>query len=217
MSFRTPGGCISNMIMFCFSSDFPKESIALYHWSRPLSVFNVDSPLTGLPRWCKRKSLGHTQLFATPWIIQSVGFSRPEYWSGEPFPSPGDLPNPGIEPRSPTLQVDSLLAEPPGNTPSSTSPIESTRCCRRLKRRRFDPWVGKISWSRKWQQLRILAWKIPWTDEATVWTGRLQSMCVQGVRHPERLSIYTLLSLNITLCPLMWAFWHPHKGNFNWV
>ena len=39
-------------------------------------------------------------------------FSRPEYWSGEPFPSPGDLPNPGIEPRSPTLQADSLPAEP---------------------------------------------------------------------------------------------------------
>ena len=41
-------------------------------------------------------------------------FSRPEYWSGLPFPSPGDLPNPGIEPRSPALQADSLLAEPPG-------------------------------------------------------------------------------------------------------
>ena len=41
-------------------------------------------------------------------------FSRPEYWSGYPFPSPGDLPNPGIEPRSPTLQVDSLPAEPQG-------------------------------------------------------------------------------------------------------
>ena len=41
-------------------------------------------------------------------------FSRPEYWSGLPFPSPGDLPNPGIEPRSPTLQVDSLPAESQG-------------------------------------------------------------------------------------------------------
>ena len=42
------------------------------------------------------------------------GFFRPEYWSGEPFPSSGDLPNPGIEPRSPALQKDSLPAEPPG-------------------------------------------------------------------------------------------------------
>ena len=40
-------------------------------------------------------------------------FSRPEYWSGQPFPSPGDLPNPGIEPRSPTLQEDALPSEPP--------------------------------------------------------------------------------------------------------
>ena len=48
----------------------------------------------------------------TPWTIQSMEFSRPEYWSGQPFPSPGDLPNPGIEPRSPTSQADSLPAEP---------------------------------------------------------------------------------------------------------
>ena len=41
-------------------------------------------------------------------------FSRPEYWSGYPFPSPGDLPNPGIKPRSPTLQADPLPAEPQG-------------------------------------------------------------------------------------------------------
>ena len=44
----------------------------------------------------------------------SIGFSRQEYWSGLPFPSPGDLPNPGIEPRSPTLQADVLPSEPPG-------------------------------------------------------------------------------------------------------
>ena len=40
--------------------------------------------------------------------LQSMDFSRPEYWSGQPFPSPGDLPNPGLKPRSPTLQADSL-------------------------------------------------------------------------------------------------------------
>ena len=51
---------------------------------------------------------------ATAWIIQSMEFSRPEYWSGQPFPSPGDLSNPGIKPRSPALQVDSLPAEPQG-------------------------------------------------------------------------------------------------------
>ena len=44
----------------------------------------------------------------------SMGFSRQEYWSGLPFPSPGDLPDPGIEPRSPTLHADALTSEPPG-------------------------------------------------------------------------------------------------------
>ena len=48
------------------------------------------------------------------WKWKSMEFSRSEYWSGQPFPSPGDLPNPGIKPRSPTLQEDSLPAEPPG-------------------------------------------------------------------------------------------------------
>ena len=45
-----------------------------------------------------------------------MGFSRQEYWSGQPFPSPGDLLDPGIEPSSPTLQADSLPMEPPGKT-----------------------------------------------------------------------------------------------------
>ena len=49
------------------------------------------------------KSLSHAQLFANPWTVAyeaplPMGFSRHEYWSGFPFPSPGDLPNPGIEP-----------------------------------------------------------------------------------------------------------------------
>ena len=44
---------------------------------------------------------------------QSMGFSRQEYWSGLPFPSPGDLPNPGMEPGSLALQADSLLSKPP--------------------------------------------------------------------------------------------------------
>ena len=56
----------------------------------------------------KMKSLSCVQLFATPWTVAyhdppSMGFSRQEYWSGLPFPSPENLPNPGIEPGSPTL------------------------------------------------------------------------------------------------------------------
>ena len=45
-----------------------------------------------------------------------MDFARPEYWSGSPFPSPGDLPNPGLKPRSSELQADSLPAEPQGKT-----------------------------------------------------------------------------------------------------
>ena len=59
------------------------------------------------------ESLSGVQLFATLWTVArqaplSMGFSRQEYWSGLPFPSPGDLPDPGIEPGSPTLQAYSL-------------------------------------------------------------------------------------------------------------
>ena len=67
----------------------------------------------------KVKSLSRVRLFATPWTVShqaspSMGFSRQEYWSGLPFPSPGDLPDPGIEPTSLTLEADALTSEPPG-------------------------------------------------------------------------------------------------------
>ena len=65
------------------------------------------------------KSLSRVRLFATPWTVAyqappSMGFSRQEYWSGLPFPFPGDLPDPGIEPGSPAFQADALTSEPPG-------------------------------------------------------------------------------------------------------
>ena len=74
-----------------------------------------------------------TQLCPTlcdPWTVAhqappSMGFSRQEYWSGLPFPSPGDLPDPGIKPRSPTLQADTLTSAPPGK-PLNTG-IQSLR------------------------------------------------------------------------------------------
>ena len=67
--------------------------------------------------------LSHVWLFATPWIIAhqaplSMGFPRQEYWSWLPFPSLADLPDPGIKPASPALQVVSLPTEPPGKSPS---------------------------------------------------------------------------------------------------
>ena len=70
-------------------------------------------------KWKKVKSLSRVWLFATPWTVAyqappSMGFSRQECWSGLSFPSPGDLPDPRIEPRSPALQADALPSEPPG-------------------------------------------------------------------------------------------------------
>ena len=68
--------------------------------------------------------LSRVLLFATPWTVAyqappSMEFSRQEYWSGLPFPSAGDLPNAGIEPRSPTLQADALPSQPPGSQTSA--------------------------------------------------------------------------------------------------
>ena len=64
--------------------------------------------------------LDQVQLFVTPWTVVhqaplSMGFPWQEYWGGLPFSFPGDLPDPGIELRSPALQADSLPSEPPGN------------------------------------------------------------------------------------------------------
>ena len=63
----------------------------------------------------------HSSILAwrIPWTVAyqappSMRFSRQEYWSGLPFPSPEDLPDPGIEPRSPAFQADALTSEPPG-------------------------------------------------------------------------------------------------------
>ena len=82
----------------------------------------------GLCLWERKKAKlpSCVRLFATPWTVAhqaplSMGFSRQGYWSGLPFPSPGDLPNPGIEPRSPALQADSLPSEPPGKPKTSDS------------------------------------------------------------------------------------------------
>ena len=82
------------------------------------------------------KLLSHVRLFATPWTVAyqappSMGFSRQEYLSGLPFPSPGDLPDPGIKPRSPAFQADTLTSEPPGK-----------RCSTKLLR---APWTVRRS------------------------------------------------------------------------
>ena len=68
-----------------------------------------------LPQRWKWKSLSRVRL-CNPVDYTVPGIFQPQYWSGQPSPSPGDLPNPGIKPRSPALQAESLPAEPPGKT-----------------------------------------------------------------------------------------------------
>ena len=73
--------------------------------------------------WSEVKSLSHVRLFATPWTVTyqatlTLGFFRQECWSGLPFPSPGDLPDPGIEPASPALTGGFFIIEPPRETPA---------------------------------------------------------------------------------------------------
>ena len=81
----------------------------------------TSSPITSWQVSEVSESRSAVSLFVTPWTVAYqaplfMGFSRQEYWNGWPFPSPGDLPNPGIEPRPLTRQADSLLSEPPGKS-----------------------------------------------------------------------------------------------------
>ena len=97
--------------MICISNEVILDNHRLYHPNQ-----DIFSP-TSYTEILKVKSLSHVQLFVTPWTVasqapQSMEFSRQEYWSGFPFPSPGDLPDPGIKPGSPTLQADALPSEP---------------------------------------------------------------------------------------------------------
>ena len=78
----------------------------------------------GIERACVCAGCSIVSDSTTPWTVAhqaplSMGFSRQEYWSGLPLPSPGDLPYPGIEPGSPALQADSLPSEPPGEPRNS--------------------------------------------------------------------------------------------------
>ena len=104
------------------------DAFELWCWRRLLSVpwtarRSNQSILKEISPGCslevKMRSLSRVRLFPTPWTVAhqappSMGFSRQEYWSGLPFPSPGDLSDPGIKPRSPALQADALTSEPPG-------------------------------------------------------------------------------------------------------
>ena len=137
---------LKNLLFECVLNQFKDQGIQIIHlkkilpekpfcshWCHILSQYTyviamsftilylLCSKLGSLKKQVKVKSLGRVRLFATPWTVAhqaplSMGFSRHEYWSGLPSPSPGDLPDPGIEPRSSSLQADALAlpSEPPG-------------------------------------------------------------------------------------------------------
>ena len=92
----------------------PLRRTILTSYSPPSSPSHV-TPWSVYRKW----KWSPVRLFATPWTVAyqvppSMGFCRQECWSGLPYPSPGDLPDPGIEPWSPALLADALPSEPPG-------------------------------------------------------------------------------------------------------
>ena len=107
------------------------------------------------------KSLSRVRLFATPRTVayqdpQSMGFFRQEYWSRLLFPSPGDPPDPGTEPGSPTMQADALPSEPPGEPSSVVVVVSVTQSCLTL----FEPMDSSMPGSsvHGMLQARILEW-----------------------------------------------------------
>ena len=127
MSLTTTHFCVLSLQQthFLYSSEtssvfiqthvFPKFS---YHVGWTTSLYSNQKNISFEWQW--KWSCSVVSNSVNPWTVahvspSSMGFSRQEYWSGLPFFSPGDLPDPGIELRSPRLQADSLPSEPPGN------------------------------------------------------------------------------------------------------
>ena len=92
---------------FELTSDFNQYDVskAIFSFKKNESESEVAQ---SCPTLCDPMDIAHQ-------VPPSMGFSRQEYWSGLPFPFPGDHPNPGSEPMSPALWADALLSEPPGN------------------------------------------------------------------------------------------------------
>ena len=131
----------------------------------------------------KVNSLSHVRLFATPWTIAYqaspfIGFSMQEYWSGLPFPSPQNLPNPGIEPRSPSLQGDSLLSELPGKSSTFLVPPNPSGLNFLLEALISASSLGQLSWDVTSQHFVFL---VPWLfpdlllASLLIWTHSLKA------------------------------------------
>ena len=109
----------------------------------------------------------------------SMGFSRQEYWSGVPFPSPGDLHNPGIKPRSPTSQADTLTSAPPGkplNTVSQKTSYRDTELHIQVLTIKIPREERKPGWKKKGEEPGEEGWRgwpyrclLPPTDTQVLW------------------------------------------------
>ena len=106
---------ILEWVAISFSRDLPH--LGIEPGSPALQADALPSELLGKPQKFVQFSFCIKVAQLCPTLCDLMEFSRPEYWSGQPFPSPGHLPHPGIEPRSPALQADSVPAEPQGKPP----------------------------------------------------------------------------------------------------
>ena len=128
------------------------------------------------------KLLSCVWLFVTPWIVAyqaapSMGFSRQEYWSGLPFPSSGDLPDPGIEHRSPSLQADSL----PLCLQWWTSYYSAPLCG-------YKATITAGFWCMKWELEKLKSWGFYQTAGWTFSTGAIIHALVKDLQENR---IYT--------------------------
>ena len=160
------------------------------HRSRMWGIMNQiqDDPNTNVQclavgKWkSESESLSRVWLFVTPWTVQSVEFSRLGYWSGQLFPSPGDLPNPGIKPRYPALRVDSLPAEPQGK-PKNTG-------------------VGSLS------LLQRIFWPKNWTGASCIAGGFFTNWAIREAPGIRNHGASKKDPSHWLLCWITWQ-WHP--------
>ena len=161
------------------------------------------------------KLLSCVQLFAIPWTIAyqappSMEFSWQEYWSGIeeywstrvlPFPSPGYLPNPGIKPRSPTLQADTLLSELPGKL---ATVLDSAEFRRMLI---TSPFLNWYCLQVETASCHFTAEITPWITWRTIlkWKRSIKPFCVQDqLPHAKTVSLFIHLQVGLrkSICSL---------------
>ena len=164
-------------------------------------MINGESP-QGHRRWgyymgvCMLSCFSSVRLFVTLWTVAgqaplSMGFSKQEYWSGLPFPSPEDLPNPGIEPTSPALQVDSLLLHHQG------SPCKAVSSCRYFltpARLRGDGLISSFLWPLTGGPGQGVSWELNEVVSA--------SCSVRGEGVPNMTTVY-----------MQGSGWHPFSDS----